>query len=78
MNKINTAFKIASQIKPKCFAKLYFPFTEVEICNCVDYCKYTPPAISNPDPSKYIYKDTDENIHINLEKYDDDIYEKIA
>ena len=78
MSRINKAFKIISQSKPKCFAELYFPFTKIEICNCVDYCKYTPTSISNPDPSKYISIDKDQNININKNFCNYDIDEKIA
>lgn len=78
MSSLNKAFKIISLNKPKCFAEFYFPFTKVDICNCVDYCKYTPPAIANPIPSKYITLDKNENITINIDICNDDIHEKVA
>ena len=78
MSRINKSFKIIYQNKPKCFSELYFPFTKIEICNCVDYCKYNPPAISNPDPSEYISIDKEKNININSNFCNDDIHEKIA
>ena len=77
MSRINKSFKIISQNKLKCFAELYFPFTRIEICNCVDYCKFNPPAISNPDPSKYISVDIDKNMDLNFKVFNKD-YEKIA
>lgn len=53
MSKISKIIKPLLD-RPKCFAQLYHPYTIVDICNCVDVCKYRPPpAVINSNASDY-------------------------
>ena len=76
MSKISKIIKPLLE-RPKCFAQLYHPYTNVEICNCVDVCKYgPPPAVINPIPSDYLFIPDDKRICYDLNTKDD--YERVA
>lgn len=53
--------KLTERFPKKCYAHLYYPYTKIEICTCIDKCKYDPPnsAIEN------IYN---EKLYTNFEK----------
>ena len=77
MSKISKIIKPLLD-RPKCFAQLYYPYTEVEICNCVDVCKYGPPpaVINYSIPSDYLFIPDDQNLCCELNTKDD--YDKVA
>ena len=63
--------------RPKCFSHLYYPYTSVEICNCVDFCKYgAPPAVMNILPENSFFIKEKEEFCIGLNNIDED--EKVA
>ena len=66
--------------RPKCFSHLYYPYTKVEICNCVKFCKYgPPPAVMNCSPTVSLF-DREEDLSIVFKNdYNDDYNdEKVA
>jgi hypothetical protein len=69
MSKISKISKIIKPLltRPKCFAHLYHPYTMVDICNCVDVCKYRPPpAVMNSISSDYLFIPDDDRVCYEL------------
>ena len=63
--------------RPKCFSHLYYPYTSVEICNCVDFCKYgPPPAVMKILPENSVFIKEKEEFCISLNNIYED--EKVA
>ena len=76
-------YKVSKLIKPllnrpKCFSHLYYPYTIIEICNCVNICKYgpPPPGVMNILSDNSVFIQDTEDFCLSLNNIDED--DKVA